>query len=354
MPIKQGYSRSTIGANIRELIKSGKPRKQAIAIALNSARRSAKKRGKPEKAPAAPFSDLFHGGPGQGFEHDELTHARGVVAAKELGGQVPQKFVNAARKALAKAGETPIEKRVKIIRKVDLEKFYTNRRAVKGDRWVTTEGKNKGFVLEILGAKQIMLRHASGERTPSKLWEIDYITLPTKGRGRGSSFTVESPKWGESAKESAPKPPAPFSEAWLADLFHLPGKHDQDTHGNDDSPDPVPFNPRATQDRAREHAAHEAKVARAKAVIAERERNWREFVGTLTETDKAAIRKMKAGEALRKWGKRAGIAGGVLGVLAIVAWRNRENIKLALAGNEDAIRARNRQDIQRRNPDRRS
>lgn len=37
MPLKKGRSKKIIGQNIAELIKSGKPRKQAIAISMNTA-----------------------------------------------------------------------------------------------------------------------------------------------------------------------------------------------------------------------------------------------------------------------------------------------------------------------------
>lgn len=37
MPLKRGSSRKVISKNIRTEIKAGKPRKQAIAIALNKA-----------------------------------------------------------------------------------------------------------------------------------------------------------------------------------------------------------------------------------------------------------------------------------------------------------------------------
>jgi hypothetical protein len=51
MPLTKGYSRKSIGKNIAMEEKSGKPRKQAIAIALNTARIAAMKAGKPSKAP---------------------------------------------------------------------------------------------------------------------------------------------------------------------------------------------------------------------------------------------------------------------------------------------------------------
>ena len=51
MPLKKGYSRSSIGKNIKTEEKAGRPKKQAIAIALNVARDAAMKAGKPSKAP---------------------------------------------------------------------------------------------------------------------------------------------------------------------------------------------------------------------------------------------------------------------------------------------------------------
>lgn len=51
MPLKKGYGKKSIAANIRAEVKAGKPQKQAIAITLSTAERAAMKAGKPSKAP---------------------------------------------------------------------------------------------------------------------------------------------------------------------------------------------------------------------------------------------------------------------------------------------------------------
>jgi len=46
MPLKKGKSQKVISSNIKEMIASGHPQKQAVAAALNTARKSGGKKGK--------------------------------------------------------------------------------------------------------------------------------------------------------------------------------------------------------------------------------------------------------------------------------------------------------------------
>jgi len=51
MPMAKGYSDKTISKNIKLEMKSGKPQKQAVAMSLVMATKSAKAACKPRKAP---------------------------------------------------------------------------------------------------------------------------------------------------------------------------------------------------------------------------------------------------------------------------------------------------------------
>ena len=50
MPLKKGKSKKAIGENVKTEMAAGKPQKQAVAIALNTARKSGAKIPKNKKA----------------------------------------------------------------------------------------------------------------------------------------------------------------------------------------------------------------------------------------------------------------------------------------------------------------
>lgn len=46
MPLTKGYGKKSVGKNIKAELKAGRPKKQAIAIALSVARKAKKSHGK--------------------------------------------------------------------------------------------------------------------------------------------------------------------------------------------------------------------------------------------------------------------------------------------------------------------
>mgnify|MGYP001561872355 CR=1 FL=1 len=55
MPLRKGKSKETISSNVSELVHSGRPQRQAVAIALDTARRSGAKIPKKRKSLKAIF-----------------------------------------------------------------------------------------------------------------------------------------------------------------------------------------------------------------------------------------------------------------------------------------------------------
>ena len=73
----------------------------------------------------------------------DVEWAKGVRAARDLGGQVPQKAVKEADKILQKASLIPTTRKAPKTYK-DIGKFYEKTRPVSGDTW-----KTKGITIEV-------------------------------------------------------------------------------------------------------------------------------------------------------------------------------------------------------------
>ncbi len=93
-PLKRGYGSATISRNIRRLMREGRPQKQAVAIALSTARRSAARRGKKRvtrrlrrRNPVEKVYRMTFQVPAKGkraaYEAQQLVNARNEKAARE-------------------------------------------------------------------------------------------------------------------------------------------------------------------------------------------------------------------------------------------------------------------------------
>ena len=99
MPLKKGSSKKTVSTNIRELVHSGKPQKQAIAIALDVARRSNKAVGgelTPVVDPTvynAQLLSTLSGKPAAGGDGKTGTTPNGEVEAGKTASPIMQQMV---------------------------------------------------------------------------------------------------------------------------------------------------------------------------------------------------------------------------------------------------------------------
>lgn len=113
-----------------------------------------------------------------------VEHAKGVIAAKRLGGQVPQKNVNAAERTLKKEGLLPTER--KAPKKIkDIGDFYEKNRPVKGDTW--TFGGGRLEIGRLLPRKHFT---AQGKWEGQPGTEIEYTTITPKG-GRTNGLYIK-------------------------------------------------------------------------------------------------------------------------------------------------------------------
>lgn len=61
MPLKKGSSHEVMSSNIKELMKSGRPRKQAVAIAMKTADKAKKKPGIQKREAPRESQEYLHG-----------------------------------------------------------------------------------------------------------------------------------------------------------------------------------------------------------------------------------------------------------------------------------------------------
>lgn len=105
MPLKRGSSKQVIAENIHELMHSGRPQKQAVAIALQSARKSTPGKPKYQHSPDR-FEDA--GGPGapsrKEYHRDpeNLNTREQPKTASGIPGKVQQQDGTANRRAESK------------------------------------------------------------------------------------------------------------------------------------------------------------------------------------------------------------------------------------------------------------
>ena len=124
----------------------------------------------------------------QGTSSAGIEHAKGVLAARRLGGQVPQKDVNAAERILQRAGLMPTTRKAPKggLTKEYLANYYEKYKPVTGDIW----NMPKGGYVEIGNIASRRSFNLEGQWVDIPGYEIN-VHIVGSGGGRTTTIYTE-------------------------------------------------------------------------------------------------------------------------------------------------------------------